>query len=138
MRLVCRKMGGSASSQVASGTEGIKTQDQTNIGLLTLSSESSGSLNLIDIATCSLVAVLCLYLLNWWCMMRLARKMQQIRAALQSVQIDPVVSRCPVFEPPAARPVATTQTTQPLMYPGLPKKSSAELLGAEVMSRYEL
>ena len=124
-------MGGRTYTQAVSRTEGIKTQDQTNIGLLTLASESIGSLNLVEIATCILVGILCLYLLNWYCMRRRARKMQQIRAALQSVQIDLNVSICPVFQPP---PVATTQ---PQMYPGRPKKSSAELLEAEVMARYE-
>ena len=90
-------MGGSTSSQAVSGTEGIKTQDQTNYGLLTLASESIGSLNLVEIATCILVGILCLYLLNWYCMRRGARNMQQIRDALQSVQIDLNVSICPVF-----------------------------------------
>ena len=68
---------------------------------------------------------------------KMARKMQQIRDALASVRVGPVMSRFPVFESPAPRAV-TNQPAQPPMYPGLPvKKTTAELLGAEVMARYE-
>ena len=129
-------MGGTAISQVATCEDGIKNQDQTNLGLINLSSESSGSLNLIEIATCVFVAILCLYLLSWWCQKRRARKMQQIRDALATVRVDPVMSRCPVFEPLHQRTI-TNQPAQPPMYPGLPKKTTAQLLGAMVMSRYE-
>ena len=134
--LVRRIMGGTAISQVATCEDGIKNQDQTNLGLINLSSESSGSLNLIEIATCVFVAILCLYLLSWWCQKRRARKMQQIRDALATVRVDPVMSRCPVFEPLHQRTI-TNQPAQPPMYPGLPKKTTAQLLGAMVMSRYE-
>ena len=47
-------MGGSSSSEAVTGTEGIRKQEQTNIGLLTMSSESgmeSSSFNMIEIAT---------------------------------------------------------------------------------------
>ena len=97
--LVRRIMGGTASSQLATGEAEVKNQDQTNLGLINLSSDSSGSLNLIEIAPCVFVAILCLYLLSWWCHKRRARKIQQIRDALASVRVDPVMSRCPVFEP---------------------------------------
>ena len=54
--------------------------------------DSRGSLNMVEIATCVLVVVICLYLVRWYCMKRRARKLQEIRAALHSVQIQPNVS----------------------------------------------
>ena len=92
-------MDGSASSQLATDEAEVKNQDQTNLGLIILTSDTSGSFNLIEIATCLFVAILVLYLLSWWCQKRKARKMQEIRHALASVRVDPEMSRCPVFEP---------------------------------------
>ena len=56
-----RALGGSLSSEAASGTEGFRKQEQTNIGLLTMASEggmASGSFNMIEIATCALAVVI--------------------------------------------------------------------------------
>ena len=63
-------MGGSASSQAATDGGELKNTDQTNLGPINLTSESSESLNLVEIITCAFVAILVLYLLSWWCQKR--------------------------------------------------------------------
>ena len=95
-------MGGTASSQAATGDAELKNQDQTNLGLINLTSDSSGSLNLVEIATCIFAAILVCYLLSWWCSRRKAKRMQEIRHALTSVRIKPDMARCPVLEVPSA------------------------------------
>ena len=129
-------MGGSASSQAATDGGELKNTDQTNLGLINLTSESAASLNLVEIVTRAFVAILVLYLLSWWCQKRKQRKLEQIRHALASVRIEPDMARCPVFEGPQRVPTnsALSQPPQPF-YPGL-DKSAAEQIGAAVMSRY--
>ena len=129
-------MSGSASSHLAMDEASLKNQNQTNLGLINLTSDTSGSFNLIEIATCLFVAISGFYLLSWWCQQRKARKMQEIRHALASVRVDPEVSRCPVFEP-TQRAISNqlAQPPPPTMYPGL-HKTAAEQLLAEVMSKY--
>ena len=92
-------MSGSASSHLAMDEASLKNQNQTNLGLINLTSDTSGSFNLIEIATCLFVAISGFYLLSWWCQQRKTRKMQEIRHTLASVRVDPEMSRCPVFEP---------------------------------------
>ena len=92
-------MGRSSSSQSASGTDGIKNQDQNNYGLVTLASENldSNSWNFLEIFICGMVLISCLYLLRWWCVRHRAKKLLAMREALQSVQIQPHVARGPVL-----------------------------------------
>ena len=78
----------------------LKNQDQTNLGLINLTSDSSESLNLVEIITCVFAAILVFYLLSWWCQKRKAKKMQAIRHTLASVRIEPDMARCPVLEAP--------------------------------------
>ena len=129
-------MGGSASSQAATDGGELKNTDQTNLGLINLTSESDASLNLTEIVTCACVAILVLYLLSWYCQKRKQRKLEQIRHALRSVWIEPDIARCPVFENPQRAPTNSVPA-QPLppVYPGL-DKTAAEQIGAAVMSRY--
>ena len=127
-------MGGSASSQAATDGGELKNQDQTNQGLINLTSDSSESLNLVEKITCVFAAILVFYLLSWWCQKRKARKMQEIRHTLASVRIEPDMARCPVLEAP--QHVISNHIAQPPpLYPGL-DKTAAEQLGAAVMSRY--
>ena len=129
-------MGGLASSQAATDGGKLKNTDQTNLGLINLTSESSESLNLVEIITCVFAAILVFYLLSWWCQKRKARKLQEIRHALASVRIEPDMARCPVFEAPQRVITNSTQPQPPPpVYPGL-DKSAAEQLGAAVLSRY--
>ena len=102
-------MGGSASSELATGDEGIRKQAQTNIGLLTMASESGmggDSFNMIEIATCVLAVIISLYLLHWCCMKHQAKKMERLREALREVHVEPNVARLPVLQ-------AATPTTRP-------------------------
>ena len=130
-------MGGSASSEATTGTEGIRKQKQSNIGLLTMSSEggmeSGGSFNIIEIATCTLAVVISLYLLRWCCMKRQARKMERIRDALRSLYVEPNVARLPVFQTPPPPPPPPAHHLP--AYLGLPK--SSERIGAEIMAQYK-
>ena len=128
-------MGGSVSSQAATDGGELKNTDQTNLGLINLTSESSESLNLVEIITCVFAAILVFYLLSWWCQKRKARKLQEIRHALASVRVEPDMARCPVFEAPQS--VISNHIAQPPppVYPGL-DKTAAEQLGAAVMSWY--
>ena len=130
-------MGGSASSEVATGDEGIKKQAQTNIGLLTLASENQADgFNLLEIATCIIAVMIALYLLRWCCIRHQAKKMERLRAALASVHVDPHVARLPVLQahlpPPPPPPVHQLPA-----YPGLPKHSERmQAMGAEIMAQY--
>ena len=107
-------MGGSASSEVAMGDEGIKKQAQTNIGLLTLASESqAGGFNLLEIATCIIAVMILLYLLRWCCIKHWAKKMERLRAqgclSLSACRATHGTSAC-LTTPPAT---TTTTTTCP-------------------------
>ena len=135
-------MGGTASSQ-ATDDGNIRTSDQTNFGLVNMSSESGNSWNLVEIITCLFVAILLLYLFSYWCQKRRQKKLARLAHALQNVRIEPDVARLPMFEmqqrqsasqpaqpPPPAYPAASP------VYPTLDTKPPAEALGAELMSRY--
>ena len=124
-------MGAQSSSEVATGKQGIKKQGQTNIGLVTLASESQASgFNLLEIATCIIAVMIALYLLRWYCVKSRAKKMQRMREALASVQVVPNMARLPVLQPPF--PAAPPPAQLPA-YPGLP----SEAMGAEIMSNYK-
>ena len=129
-------MGGSATSQAAADDGQIKNTDQTNLGLINLTSESDASLNLVEIVTCACVAILVLYLLSWYCQKRKQRKLEQIRHALRSVRVEPEIARCPIFENPQRAPTNSVPA-QPLppAYPSF-DKTPVEQIGAAVMSRY--
>ena len=127
-------MGAKASSEVATGEQGIKKQAQTNIGLVTLASESqAGGFNLLEIATCIIAVLIALYLLRWCCVKHQAKKMQRLRDALASVHVVPHMARLPVLQPPlqAAPPPAQLPA-----YPGLPT-DRMQAMGAEIMSNYK-
>ena len=126
-------MGGSASSQAATDDCQIKNTDQTNLGLINLTSESEASLNLVEIVTCVCVAILVLYLLSWYCQKRKQRKLEHIRHTLRFVRVEPEIARCPIFENPQTNSVPA----QPLppAYPSF-DKTPVEQIGAAVMSRY--
>ena len=127
-------MGAQSSSEVATGKQGIKKQGQTNIGLVTLASESQASgFNLLEIATCIIAVLIALYLLRWYCVKNRAKKMQRMRDALASVQVVPHMARLPVLQPPlqAAPPPAQLPA-----YPGLPT-DRMQAMGAEIMSNYK-
>ena len=125
-------MGGSASSQAATDRGDLKNTDQTNLGLINLTSESDAILNLVEIVTCACVAILVLYLRSWYCQKRKQRKLEQIRHALRSVRIEPGMVRCPLFEGPQRVPTNSVPSQPPPVYPGL-DKSAAEQIGAAVM-----
>ena len=130
-----RAMGGSASSEVATGTEGIKKQAQMNIGLLTLASESQG-FNMIEIATCIIAVIISLYLLRWCCLKHQAKKMDRLRATLRAVHVEPHVARLPVLHHPPPPPPPPPAHHLPA-YPGLPKQSEMmQAMGAEIMAQY--
>ena len=127
-------MGAQSSSEVATGEQGIKKQAQTNIGLVTLASESQASgFNLLEIATCIIAVLIALYLLRWCCVKHQAKKMQRFRDALASVHVAPHMARLPVLQPPlqAAPPPAQLPA-----YPGLPT-DRMQAMGAEIMSNYK-
>ena len=131
-------MGGTASSEVAMGDEGIKKQAQTNIGLLTLASESqAGGFNLLEIATCIIAVLIALYLLRWCCVKHQAKKMERLRAALASVHVAPHMARLPVLQPALQPPPSPPPAHQLPAYPGLPKHSERmQAMGAEIMANY--
>ena len=127
-------MGAKASSEVATGEQGIKKQAQTNIGLVTLASESqAGGFNLLEIATCIIAVLIALYLIRWCCVKHQAKKMQRLRDALASVHVVPHMARLPVLQQPfqAAQPPAQLPA-----YPGLPTDRN-QAMGAEIMSHYK-
>ena len=129
-------MGGSASSEVAMGDEGIKKQAQTNIGLLTLASESqAGGFNLLEIATCIIAVLIALYLLRWCCVKHQAKKMERLRAALASVHVAPHMARLPVLQPSLPPPPPPPAHQLPA-YPGLPT-DRMQAMGAEIMANYK-
>ena len=66
-------MGGSASSQATKDGD-IENKDEMNFGLVNMSSDSSGTWNLVEIVTCIFVALGLLYLLSFWCQKRRAQK----------------------------------------------------------------
>ena len=126
-------MGGTASSEVATGDEGIKKQAQTNIGLLTLASESqAGGFNLLEIATCLIAVIIALYLLRWCCVKHQAKKMQRLRDTLASVHVAPHMARLPVLQPAIQAP----PPAQLPAYPG-PPTDRMQAMGAEIMANYK-
>ena len=130
-------MGGSASSELVTGEEGIKklNNKQTNIGLLTMATESGmggDSFNMIEIATCVLAVIISLYLLRWCCMKHQAKKMARLREALREVQIEPNMARLPVLQAPHPPPPPPPVHHLPA-YPGL---TTREARGAEIMAKY--
>ena len=129
-------MGGTASSEVATVDQGNKKQDQTNIGLLTLASESqAGGFNLLEIATCIIAVLIALYLLRWCCVKHQAKKMERLRAALASVHVAPHMARLPVLQP-ALQPPPPPPAHQLPAYPGLPT-DRMQAMGAEIMANYK-
>ena len=127
-------MGGTASSEVATGDEGIKKQAQTNIGLLTLASESqAGGFNLLEIATCLIAVIIALYLLRWCCVKHQAKKMQRLRDTLASVHVAPHMARLPVLQPAIQAPPPAQQLPA---YPG-PPTDRMQAMGAEIMANYK-
>ena len=130
-------MGGSASSELVTGEEGIKklNNKQTNIGLLTMATESGmggDSFNMIEIATCVLAVIISLYLLRWCCMKHQAKKMARLREALREVQIEPNMARLPVLQAPHPPPQPPPVHHLPA-YPGLPIR---EARGADIKAKY--
>ena len=128
-------MGGSASSKSTDDGE-IRNTDQTNLGLINLTSESGESWNLVEIVTCICVTILLLYLLSWYCQKRRQKKLAQITHALRLVRIEPDVARFPIFELRQRLPAnSIAQPPPPPAYPSL-DKTPAEQIGSAVMSRY--
>ena len=139
-------MGGTASSQ-ATDSGDIKSTDAMNFGLVNLSSESSTSWNIVEIITCLFVAVCLLYLASYWCQKRRAKKLARLAQALQTVTAQPDAARLPVYSarqpsvqsPPPAPPAYLEMQQRSVanpVHPTVSSKSSAEELGAQLMSRY--
>ena len=130
-------MGGTASSEVATGDQGIKKQAQTNIGLLTLASESqAGGFNLLEIVSCIIAVLIALYLLRWCCVKHQAKKMQRLRDALASVHVAPQMALLPVLQPALQSPPPPPPAHQLPAYPGLPT-DRMQAMGAEIMANYK-
>ena len=91
----------------------------------------SGCWNVLEIASCGIGLIGCIYLLRWYCVRRRAKKLQKMREALQSVQVQPNIAPLPVLQPPVAE-----SAPQLSAYPGLPQKTSAELMGEKIMAQY--
>ena len=141
-------MGGSASSQATKDGD-IENRKENNFGLVNVSSDSSGTWNLVEIVTCIFVALGLLYLLSFWCQKRRAKRLARLTSALQTngfqgVAVQPDVARMPVIQPvyqemqprqpsiavqpPPAYHVAKTMPTIP--------KTPEEQLGASMMAKY--
>ena len=137
-------MGGSASSQATKDGD-IENKDEMNFGLVNMSSETSGSWNLVELITFIFVGFCVLYLLSYWCAKRRQKKLARLTSALQNVTVQPPdVARVPVFEmqnrhptashPPPAYHVAKAMASP--VYPDVTPKSQAEQLGAQLMAKY--
>ena len=95
-------MGGSSSAQATKDGD-IENKDEMNFGLVNMSSDSSGTWNLVEIVTCIFVALGLLYLLSFWCQKRRAKRLSRVTSALQTsgfqgVAVQPDVARIPVFQ----------------------------------------
>ena len=144
-------MGGSASSQATKDGD-IENKDEMNFGLVNMSSDSSGTWNLVEIVTCIFVAVGLLCLLSFWCQKRRQKRLARLTSALQTsafqgVSVQPDVARIPVFQemqprqpsistvqPPPAYHVAKAMPSP--VYPAVGGKSPEEQLGASMMAKY--
>ena len=139
-------MGGSASSQSTKDGD-IENKDEMNFGLVNMSSDSSGTWNLVEIVTCIFVALGLLYLLSFWCQKRRAKRLARLTSALQTsafqgVSVQPDMARLPVFsqpsistvQPPPAYHVAKAMPSP--VYPAVGGKSPEEQLGASMMAKY--
>ena len=141
-------MGGSASSQSTKDGD-IENKKENNFGLVNVSSDSSGTWNLVEIVTCIFVALGLLYLLSFWCQKRRAKRLAKLTSALQTngfqgVAVQPDVARIPVIQPvyqemqhrqpsiavqpPPSYNMAKTMPTL--------TKSQEEQLGASMMAKY--
>ena len=90
-------MGGSASSQATKDAD-IENKDKMNFGLVNMSSDSSGTWNLVEIVTFIFVALGLLYLLSFWCQKRRAKRFARLTSALQTsafqgVSVQPDIAR---------------------------------------------
>ena len=144
-------MGGSASSQATKDGD-IENKDEMNFGLVNMSSDSSGTWNLVEIVTCIFVALGLLYLLSFWCQKHRQKRLARLTSALQTsgfqgVSVQPDVARIPVFQemqprepsisavqPPPAYHVAKAMPGP--VYPAVGGKSPEEQLGASMMAKY--
>ena len=80
------KMGGSASSKLASGNEAqIKEKSMTNVGLVNLADtgESTGlTFNVVEAATCGIAFLIALFLIRWCCIKRRQQRMLQMQQGI--------------------------------------------------------
>ena len=138
-------MGGSASSQSTKDGD-IENKKENNFGLVNLSSESSGTWNLVEIVTCIFAALGLLYLLSFWCQKRRAKRLARLTSALQSsglqgVAVQPDVARIPVIQPayqelqPRQPSIAVQPPPSYHVAKSLPK-SPEEQLGSSMMAKY--
>ena len=138
-------MGGSASSQSTKDGD-IENRKENNFGLVNLSSESSGTWNLVEIVTCIFAALGLLYLLSFWCQKRRAKRLARLTSALQTsgfqgVAVQPDVARMPVIQPvyQEMQPRQPSIAVQPPPAYHVAKtmpKSPEEQLGSSMMAKY--
>ena len=138
-------MGGSASSQATKDGD-IENKKENNFGLVNVSSDSSGTWNLVEIVTCIFVALGLLYLLSFWCQKRRAKRLARLTSALQTngfqgVAVQPDVARMPVIQPvyQEMQPRQPSIAVQPPPAYHVAKtmpKTPEEQLGASMMAKY--
>ena len=139
-------MGGSASSQATKDGD-IENKKENNFGLVNVSSDSSGTWNLVEIVTCIFVALGLLYLLSFWCQKRRAKRLARLTSALQTsgfqgVAVQPDVARIPVVQPvyqemqPRQPSISAVQPPPAYHVAKTMPKTPEEQLGASMMAKY--